>query len=189
MGTKIAIPGGKQERFGRAVNIIQRSYQSINEAIAIRKASSSYRTSMMKDSAVKKEKEAQHKKKKRVLDPQGPFLQRWNKIFVLACVLAVSVDPLFFYVPIVDDDNNCFDIDKKLEKTASVLRSFTDIFYVLHIVFQFRTGFIAPSSRVFGRGVLVEDLSAIAWRYLSSNFLIDILAVLPLPQVSQSNDN
>ncbi|KAG0486858.1 hypothetical protein HPP92_008953 [Vanilla planifolia] len=46
-----------------------------------------------------------------------------------------------------------------------------------------RTGFIAPSSRVFGRGVLVEDSSAIARRYLTSNFFIDILAVLPLPQV------
>ncbi|KAJ6387526.1 hypothetical protein OIU78_017279 [Salix suchowensis] len=70
-----------------------------------------------------------------------------------------------------------------MEITASVMRSFTDIFYMLHIIFQFRTGFIAPSSRVIGRGVLVEDTWAIAKRYLSSYFLIDILSVLPLPQV------
>ncbi|XP_062000050.1 cyclic nucleotide-gated ion channel 1-like [Rosa rugosa] len=119
----------------------------------------------------------------RVLDPQGQFLQKWNKIFVLACVIAVSLDPLFFYVPVIDDDNKCLDKDRKMEITASVLRSFTDIFYVVHIIFQFRTGFIAPPSRVFGRGVLVEDAWAIAKRYLSSYFLIDILAVLPLPQV------
>lgn len=120
---------------------------------------------------------------KKILDPQGPFLQRWNKIFVLSCFIAVSLDPLFFYVPVINDEKKCLDLDRKMEITASVLRSFTDIFYILHIIFQFRTGFIAPSSRVFGRGVLIEDSWAIAKRYLSSYFLIDILAVLPLPQV------
>ncbi|KAI3749092.1 hypothetical protein L6452_12664 [Arctium lappa] len=120
---------------------------------------------------------------KKTLNPQGKFLQKWNKIFVLSCVIAVSVDPLFFYIPIVRDDKKCLDLDKKLQITASVLRSFTDIFYIVHIIFQFRTGFIAPSSRVFGRGVLVEDAWEIAKRYMSSYFLVDILAVLPLPQV------
>ncbi|XP_070681618.1 cyclic nucleotide-gated ion channel 1-like isoform X3 [Malus domestica] len=119
----------------------------------------------------------------RILDPQGPFLQKWNKIFVLACIVAVSLDPLFFYIPVIDDANKCLGLDRKMEITASVLRSFTDIFYIVHIIFQFRTGFIAPSSRVFGRGVLVQDAWAIARRYLSSYFVIDILAVLPLPQV------
>ncbi|KAJ6760280.1 CYCLIC NUCLEOTIDE-GATED ION CHANNEL 15-RELATED-RELATED [Salix purpurea] len=121
--------------------------------------------------------------RQKILDPQGPFLQRWNKIFVLSCVIAVSLDPLFFYVPVIDDKKKCLSLDSKMEITASVLRSFTDIFYILHIIFEFRTGFIAPSSRVFGRGVLVEDTWAIAKRYLLSYFLIDILAVLPLPQV------
>lgn len=121
--------------------------------------------------------------RKKVLDPQGAFLQKWNKIFVLSCFVAVSVDPLFFYVPIINSDKKCLALDKKMEKAASVLRSFTDIFYIVHIIFQFRTGFIAPSSRVFGRGVLVEDTWLISKRYLSSYFLIDILAVLPLPQV------
>ncbi|XAR71654.1 hypothetical protein NMG60_11018030 [Bertholletia excelsa] len=121
--------------------------------------------------------------KKKIFDPQGPFLQKWNKIFVLSCVLAVSIDPLFFYIPVIDDGKKCLKLDKKLEITSIILRSFTDIFYVLHIIFNFRTGFIAPSSRVFGRGVLVEDAWAIARRYLSSYFIIDILAVFPLPQV------
>ncbi|KAL0646242.1 hypothetical protein Bca4012_044533 [Brassica carinata] len=118
-----------------------------------------------------------------ILDPQGSFLQKWNKIFVLACIVAVSVDPLFFYVPVLDKAKNCLDVDKKMQTTASVLRSITDIFYAIHMVFQFRTGFIAPSSRVFGRGVLVENRREIAKRYLSSHFIVDILAVLPLPQV------
>lgn len=120
---------------------------------------------------------------KKILDPQGPFLQRWNKIFVFLCVVAVSLDPLFFYIPVIDGINRCISLDKKLQIIACVLRSFVDIFYVLRIIFQFRTGFVAPSSRIFGRGELIEDPYAIAKRYLSSYFIIDILAILPLPQV------
>ncbi|XP_042395381.1 cyclic nucleotide-gated ion channel 1-like isoform X1 [Zingiber officinale] len=121
--------------------------------------------------------------KTKILDPQGQFLQRWNKIFVITCVIAVSVDPFFFYIPVIKDGNNCLYLHKKIKITASILRSFVDSFYLLRILFQFRTGFIAPSSRIFGRGVLVEDLFAIAKRYLSSYFIIDILSVLPLPQM------
>lgn len=121
--------------------------------------------------------------RRKILDPQGPFLQKWNKIFVLSCLIAISLDPLFFYIPIINDGKKCLDLDQKLEVAASILRSFTDIFYLTHIIFQFRTGFIAPYSRVFGRGVLVEDSWEIAKRYLSSYFIIDILAVLPLPQI------
>lgn len=121
--------------------------------------------------------------KPKILDPQGAMLQQWNKIFVITCVLAVSVDPLFFYIPVVVDKDKCLHLDGALQITASVLRTFFDLFYILRIIFQFRTGFIAPSSRVFGRGELVEDPSAIMKRYLSSHFIIDILSIIPLPQV------
>lgn len=120
---------------------------------------------------------------KKVLDPQGPFLQLWNKIFLLSCVLAVSIDPLFFYIPVVDRTRHCLDLDTTLEILACVFRSFFDAFYILHIVFQFRTGFIPASSRVFGRGELVGDRSAISRRYFRSYFFVDLLAILPLPQV------
>ncbi|KAJ8541907.1 hypothetical protein K7X08_016773 [Anisodus acutangulus] len=121
--------------------------------------------------------------KKKVLDPQGRFLQQWNKVFVLVCVIAVSLDPLFFYIPVIDNENKCLDLDKTLKITACVLRSITDLFYIFHIILQFRTGFIAPSSRVFGRGELIEDSSTIAKRYLLSYFIVDVVAVLPLPQI------
>ncbi|KAK6142697.1 hypothetical protein DH2020_023045 [Rehmannia glutinosa] len=62
-------------------------------------------------------------KKKTILDPQEPFLERWNKIFVLSCVIAVSLDPLFFYIPVVDGKNLCLSLDENLEIIACVLRS------------------------------------------------------------------
>lgn len=124
--------------------------------------------------------------RKVILDPKDPMLQKWNKIFVISCVLAVSVDPFFFYIPVINDKKKCLDMSGSLQITASVFRTFFDLFYVLHIIFQFKTGFVSPSSRVFGSGDLNDDPVAITKRYLTSYFIIDVLSIIPLPQVSPS---
>ncbi|KAM2730880.1 hypothetical protein EV1_002084 [Malus domestica] len=36
---------------------------------------------------------------------QGPYLPIWNRIFVISCVFAVFLGPLFFYVVIINQDN------------------------------------------------------------------------------------
>ncbi|CAH2069274.1 unnamed protein product [Thlaspi arvense] len=120
---------------------------------------------------------------KNIINPQGSFLQNWNKIFLFASVIALAIDPLFFYIPIVDGAKHCLKLHSNLEIAASLLRTFIDAFYIIHIVFQFRTAYVSPSSRVFGRGELVEDPKAIAIKYLSSYFIIDLLSILPLPQL------
>lgn len=125
----------------------------------------------------------ERKSAKGTLHPQGPFLQKWNRVFVISCIFAVSVDPLFLYIPVISDEKPCWYLDSNLEKIASVLRICTDIFYILHIIFQFRTGFITSSPTTFGRGVLIEDRYAITKRYLSTYFFIDVFAILPIPQV------
>ncbi|KAI4355222.1 hypothetical protein L6164_004013 [Bauhinia variegata] len=48
---------------------------------------------------------------------------------------------------------------------------------------EFRTGFIASSSRIFGRGELVADSVTIVKKYLFGYFVVDILSIIPLPQV------
>ncbi|KAM0906179.1 hypothetical protein ACQ4PT_016874 [Festuca glaucescens] len=127
------------------------------------------------------------KSRPNILHPQGPFLQRWNKIFVLSCIFAVSVDPLFLYIPVINDQNSCWYLDRKLEITASVLRSVTDIFYILHMILQFWTGFITSSSTTFGRGVLVGDKYAIAKRYLSTTqHIFGLMSVLSCPSLRWS---
>uniref|UniRef100_A0A804P2L3 Ion transport domain-containing protein n=1 Tax=Zea mays TaxID=4577 RepID=A0A804P2L3_MAIZE len=119
----------------------------------------------------------------RVLDPRGSFLQTWNKVFVISCLVSVSVDSLFLYAPAIDGDIGCLYLDDKLEKIACLLRSLTDALYLLRMAFQFSTAFAAPTPPgAFGRGVLVDDLLAIAKHYLSTYFLVDVLAILPLPQ-------
>lgn len=120
---------------------------------------------------------------KKILDPQDKFLLKWNKFFVVSCIMAVSIDPLFFYLPVFDTTKTCLGIDRKLAIIATTLRTIVDAFYLIHMALEFRTAYIAPSSRVFGRGELVIDPAQIAKRYLRWYFIIDFLSVLPLPQV------
>ncbi|CAK9319147.1 unnamed protein product [Citrullus colocynthis] len=48
---------------------------------------------------------------KKTLDPQAPFLQQGNKIFVVSSVIAVAADPLFFYIPVFDRQHQCLTTD------------------------------------------------------------------------------
>ncbi|KAI5055853.1 hypothetical protein GOP47_0029374 [Adiantum capillus-veneris] len=120
--------------------------------------------------------------KKIILDPNSNFVQQWNKIFLVSCVVALFLDPLFFFLPALGDDT-CIEIQRPLEVAVTSLRTITDTFYLFHMALQFRTAYVAPSSRVFGRGVLVVDSKLIAKRYLSRDFWLDLVAVLPIPQV------
>uniref|UniRef100_A0A7N2N2K1 Ion transport domain-containing protein n=1 Tax=Quercus lobata TaxID=97700 RepID=A0A7N2N2K1_QUELO len=120
--------------------------------------------------------------KKIILDPRGPVLNRWNKIFLLACLLSLFVDPLFFYL-LVAKEEACIENMESLEVALTIIWSMIDAFYIVQIFVRFRTAYVAPSSRVFGRGDLVIDPSKIASRYLRKGFWLDPVTALPLPQI------
>ncbi|XP_041019409.1 probable cyclic nucleotide-gated ion channel 14 [Juglans microcarpa x Juglans regia] len=123
---------------------------------------------------------------KRILDPGSDIILQWNRVFLFFCLVALFVDPLFFYVPVVvvnNDNSSCMATDLNLGIVITCFRTVADIFYMLHMVIKFRTAFVSPSSRVFGRGELVMDPKMIARWYLRSEFLIDLMAALPLPQI------
>lgn len=48
---------------------------------------------------------------------------------------------------------------------------------------QFRLAYVAPESRVVGAGELVDHPKKIAMNYIKGKFFVDLLVVLPLPQV------
>ncbi|XP_015067771.1 putative cyclic nucleotide-gated ion channel 8 [Solanum pennellii] len=120
---------------------------------------------------------------KRIFDPQDKSLLFWNRLLVISCILAVSIDPLFLYLPVFKDEGKCLHIDESLATIVSWMRTAVDLFYLIRMVLQFRTAFIAPSSRVFGRGELVIDPKQIATRYLSRYFVVDFFSILPAPQI------
>ncbi|XP_071697432.1 cyclic nucleotide-gated ion channel 17-like isoform X2 [Rutidosis leptorrhynchoides] len=121
---------------------------------------------------------------KRILDPGSDIVLKWNRIFIVSCLVALFIDPLYFYLPGVvgDQDSWCVKTDLKLRIIVTIFRTLADLFYMLHVAIKFRTAYVAPSSRVFGRGELVMDPKLIAKRYIKTDFFIDLIAMLPLPQ-------
>ncbi|XP_076937603.1 cyclic nucleotide-gated ion channel 17-like [Bidens hawaiensis] len=123
--------------------------------------------------------------RKRILDPGSEIVLKWNRVFIVSCLLALFIDPLYFYLPgvRVDEDSWCVKTDLNLRITVTAFRTIADLFYMLHVVIKFRTAYVAPSSRVFGRGELVMDPKKISRRYIRTDFFVDLIATLPLPQI------
>ncbi|KAF5451088.1 hypothetical protein F2P56_031385, partial [Juglans regia] len=125
----------------------------------------------------------------KILHPeQGRFLRIWNVIFVVSCMVAISVDPLFFYVPVVNEEKKCLALDKTLKISAICLRSVTDMIYFVNIILQFLCPYIDEIYRELGETVLVKDAWLIAKRYFAGYFVIDTLAILPFSQVKPQLD-
>ncbi|KAK4485545.1 hypothetical protein RD792_008188 [Penstemon davidsonii] len=122
---------------------------------------------------------------KHILDPGSEIVLNWNRVFIVSCLSALFVDPLYFYLPSVGGSKGswCAQTDLSLRIVVTFFRTIADIFYMLHVVIKFRTAYVAPSSLVSGRGELVMDPKKIARRYIRSDFFIDLVATLPLPQI------
>ncbi|KAL9680019.1 hypothetical protein QQ045_017891 [Rhodiola kirilowii] len=118
-----------------------------------------------------------------VRHPHTKFVDSWNQIFIISCLLATFVDPLFFFAQSVNLGQKCIVFDKLLTLVVMGLRSITDLVYLLHIVLQFRVAYISSGSRAVGPGVLVSDPKKIALKYFRGWFFMDLLVALPLPQM------
>ncbi|BBH03735.1 cyclic nucleotide-gated channel 13, partial [Prunus dulcis] len=123
-------------------------------------------------------------------DQPKSFLQEWwSTIFVISCVLAVLLDPLFFYIPIVKEDRKCLKLDKRLKAISFALRLLTDLFYIADLMHRILARPKARTTKAeeavpFKRSKSMStNVLAKAKRILQSYILLDILAVLPVPQV------
>ncbi|CAI9113296.1 OLC1v1013869C1 [Oldenlandia corymbosa var. corymbosa] len=118
-----------------------------------------------------------------VMNPHTKFVQQWNQFFVICCLFAIFLDPLFFFLLYVQQDNKCISLNWPMTKTLVVLRSLADLVYFIHILLQFRLAYVDSESRVVGAGDLVDNPKKIARHYLSGYFCLDLFIVLPLPQI------
>ncbi|KAK8966565.1 hypothetical protein KSP40_PGU006072 [Platanthera guangdongensis] len=116
------------------------------------------------------------------MNPHTKVVQQWNKFFVISCLVAIFVDPLFFFVLAARADHKCLVFDWSVATAISIVRSATDFIYFLHMLLQFRLAYVAPESRVISAGDLVDQPKKIALHYLRGYFLLDLFVVLPLPQ-------
>jgi cyclic nucleotide gated channel len=120
---------------------------------------------------------------RRILDPGDDAVLRWYRLFLVTCLVGLFVDPLYFYLLHTDGLAACVSMDMGIGVLVTAVRTFADLFYLAHMILKFRIAFVAPSSRIFGRGELVRDPDQIAIRYLKNDFIIDLAAMLPIPQV------
>ncbi|KAG5229728.1 cyclic nucleotide-gated ion channel [Salix suchowensis] len=117
-----------------------------------------------------------------VMNPHAKVVQEWNKFFVISCLGAIFVDPLFFILLSVKQEEKCIVINWGMAKAIVFLRCLIDAIFLLNILLQFRLAYVAPESRVVGAGELVDHPKKIAKHYLRGFFFIDLFVVLPLPQ-------
>ncbi|CAK8532268.1 unnamed protein product [Lathyrus sativus] len=118
-----------------------------------------------------------------VMNPHTKVVQQWNKFLAIFCLIAIFVDPLFFFTIYVDKNKISIDIDWKMAKILVLLRSITDVVYFLNILLQFRLAYVSPESTVVGAGDLVDRPNEIAINYFKRYFSFDLFIVLPLPQI------
>jgi cyclic nucleotide gated channel len=105
-------------------------------------------------------------------------------MFVVSCVIAVIGDPLFFYLFVINEDDKCITLDRRLKITAFCLRSVFDMVSLANIILELFCPYIdKDASRISGRTEFVKDGPKIRNRYMRSYFLIDFFAILPIPQV------
>lgn len=69
---------------------------------------------------------------KEILHDLGFTGKRWNIIFTMSCALAIFIDPLYCYVPVIHHrGNKCLELEKSLLWTYTGLRSAVDVFYAI----------------------------------------------------------
>lgn len=124
---------------------------------------------------------------------QGTYLPIWNIIYVTSCVFAVSLDPFFFYVVIIDQNNKCLQIDKTLAIVAFLMRSITDVNFLMHLICEIYDGVQNPkphtlkkrdSSQLIDQDAAVKIAQKPPW--LSISIGIDFFALIPIPQVREN---
>nr|XP_024397361.1 cyclic nucleotide-gated ion channel 2-like [Physcomitrium patens]PNR39348.1 hypothetical protein PHYPA_019626 [Physcomitrium patens] len=120
-----------------------------------------------------------------VLDPRNSTIRRYNKWFLLSCVLGAAVDPLFISVLSINKDLSCLYVQKGYAIGVTILRCMVDLVYIWHMWLQLKLAYVSKKSLFLGQGELVWDARTVAIQYLRSlpQFWFDIFVILPIPQV------
>ncbi|KAL3680015.1 hypothetical protein R1sor_022971 [Riccia sorocarpa] len=118
-----------------------------------------------------------------MLNPHTKVVQRWNKVFCISSVIAIFIDPMFFFLFSVREDYKCLVFNNTAAVTFTVVRTLTDAVQVCHILLQFRLAYVANSSTTRNAGQLEDNPRKIAKHYLRGWFALDLFTALPIPQL------
>ncbi|KAG7973683.1 hypothetical protein I3843_06G009300 [Carya illinoinensis] len=89
----------------------------------------------------------------------------WDVAFLVVCIVAIAVEPIFFYLPVIKEATKCIAIDTTLKIIAICVRSFLDL--------------IALGDLVARKKIYIKSHDMMS----TSDYVINILSILPVPQV------
>ncbi|KAL6145999.1 hypothetical protein ACLB2K_056682 [Fragaria x ananassa] len=87
-----------------------------------------------------------------------------SQYFIFSSFISMLLDPLFLYIPLINEERKCLMLDKKLMTAALILRIVTDLRYVMKI----------GSKTIKCRRCPKKIAGSIA---------TDVVAILPIPQL------
>ena len=109
------------------------------------------------------------------------ILKCWSWMFVLVGVIVVlCVDPLFFYLPVINKNSQCIKLDDRLKIAATYLRLFFDTIFLANMIFRF----LFHHKSNLDENHATPEFKKKCFRYL--DLVIDILALLPIPQARKT---
>ncbi|KAM2203462.1 hypothetical protein ACFX1R_003036 [Malus domestica] len=91
----------------------------------------------------------------------------------MSCVFAVTLDPFFFYILIIDQDKKCIQMDKTLSTTVLVLRSLTDIIFAVHFIYKIYDAFIVQKNKQLTANEAANTLQLVASSTLQTGGNLD----------------
>ena len=107
------------------------------------------------------------------------ILRSYDEILVLFRAIAVSLDLLFLYVPVIKEDKKCIALNKVLFIIAIVLRSVIDIIYIVHFVVKSK----------IRRDERNNESNTTCWAKVRRHLwfiMFNVLFILPIPQVRKT---
>lgn len=114
-------------------------------------------------------------------------LLAWEQVYLLACIIGMFIDPLFFYTLSISEPCMCVFVDGWFAVTVTVLRCVTDALHVWNMWLQFKMSRWWRSPHHHRRLSHDDDIARnVAARIITKakkSFVFDLFVILPIPQV------
>ena len=104
-------------------------------------------------------------------------------MIVISCAIAISLDPLFLYIPFIDGEKKCLGMDKMLRNVALILRSVTDITFLVDIGYTIYEGMKKAYTDINEGDEIIPFAKNFARELEWCSLVTDLLSVFPMPQV------
>ncbi|GJR29047.1 hypothetical protein Tco_1105279 [Tanacetum coccineum] len=79
-----------------------------------------------------------------IFNPRGDRVKQWNIYFLVAALISITIDTLFYYLLEINVEDMCMSHDTSLKVTLTVIRSIVDFFMSFISMFGFELLMMHP---------------------------------------------